>query len=60
MTVTQVPLPLEHLDAADGWRLDDHTREAGRRGLAQARAALAEAGRRAARREAEQGARAAA
>jgi hypothetical protein len=30
------------------WRLDDRTREAGRKGLAEARAALAKAGRRAA------------
>ena len=60
MTALQVPLPLEDLDGADAWRLDDRTREAGRRGLAQARAALAAAGQRAARREADQGIRTAA
>lgn len=36
-------------DTSD-WKLDDHTREIGRRGLAQARAALAEAVRRSAAR----------
>jgi hypothetical protein len=52
-TTTQVRLPLEHPEPAGKWRLDGPTREAGRLGLAQARAELAEAGRRAARREAE-------
>jgi len=55
---TQERLPLagvtevgaDEAAAADvgAWRLDDHTREVGRRGLAEARAALAEAARRAA------------
>ncbi|HZQ57997.1 MAG TPA: hypothetical protein VFA84_08175 [Acidimicrobiales bacterium] len=41
---TQQPLPLRLVD--DDWRLDERTREVGRRGLAEARAALAAAARR--------------
>jgi hypothetical protein len=37
---TQLALRFEAPD--DDWRLDDHTREAGRRGLREARRALAE------------------
>jgi hypothetical protein len=37
----QQPLPLRLV--ADDWRLDEHTRDVGRRGLAEARAALAAA-----------------
>lgn len=38
------------IDRSTGdWRLDDHTREIGRAGVAEARKALAEAARRAAR-----------
>ncbi len=44
--MTQQHLPF--LGADDEWRLDDQTREAGRRGVAEARAALAAAERRAA------------
>ncbi|GAC1318301.1 MAG: hypothetical protein NVSMB12_17000 [Acidimicrobiales bacterium] len=59
-TTTQERLPLagvengvEHgVEDGAGWRLDERTREVGRRGLAEARAALAEAARRAAAREA--------
>jgi hypothetical protein len=40
----QLPLRL----VPDDWRLDEHTRELGRQGLAEARAALAAATRRAA------------
>ena len=39
--------------AADEWRVDDRTREIGRQGLAEARAALAAARRRAEERERE-------
>jgi hypothetical protein len=53
MIVTQPPLPLEALKDAADWRLDERTREVGRRGLADARAALAQARRRAERREAQ-------
>lgn len=54
----QISLPLVEdeaaaLSAEDDWRLDDRTREAGRRGLAEARAALAAAALRAAQRDAE-------
>ncbi|HVM66994.1 MAG TPA: hypothetical protein VMU14_19155 [Acidimicrobiales bacterium] len=42
----QQRLPLRLVD--DDWRIDDHTREVGRRGIAEARAALAAATRRAA------------
>ncbi len=42
---TQERLPLSIVD--EGWRLDQRTREIGRRGLAEARAALAAAVRRA-------------
>ena len=52
MVVTQPPLPLEALKDCE-WRVDERTREVGRRGLADARAALAEARRRADRREAQ-------
>ena len=52
-TTTQERLPLAGVDDIAGWRLDERTREVGRRGLAEARAALAEASRRAAAREAE-------
>jgi hypothetical protein len=45
-TPAQLPLPLRLVD--DEWRIDEHTREVGRRGLAEARAALAAATRRAA------------
>jgi hypothetical protein len=45
-TPAQQRLPLRLV--ADDWRLDEHTREVGRRGLAEARAALAAATRRAA------------
>jgi len=51
-TTTQERLPLPGAAPAE-WRLDEHTREVGRRGLAEARAALAEAARRAAVREAD-------
>lgn len=44
-----LPLGME----ADEWRLDDRTREIGRQGLADARAALEQAARRAEQREAE-------
>jgi hypothetical protein len=50
MRTTQEPLPLEI--AAGEWHLDAHTKEIGRRGLADARAALAEAARRVEEREA--------
>ena len=50
-TTTQERLPLIGVDDGTGWRLDERTREVGRRGLAEARAALAEAARRAAERE---------
>jgi hypothetical protein len=50
VTNTQTHLPLA--DNGAEWKLDDRTREIGRRGLAEARAALAEAARRAAAREA--------
>ena len=40
-TARQQPLPLRLVD--DEWRLDPQTREIGRRGLAEARAALAAA-----------------
>jgi hypothetical protein len=50
---TQDRLPLEGADAAPEWRLDEHTREVGRRGLAEARAALTAAARRVAAREVE-------
>ena len=43
---SQQPLPLRLV--ADDWRIDEHTREVGRRGLAEARAALHAATRRAA------------
>ncbi len=33
---------LRLIDAADSWRLDEHTREVGRKGLAEARKALSE------------------
>jgi hypothetical protein len=52
MVINQPPLPLEALSEAD-WRVDERTRDVGRRGLADARAALAEARRRADRRDAE-------
>jgi hypothetical protein len=52
MVVTQPPLPLDVVPAPD-WRLNEHTRDVGRRGLAEARAALAAARRRAQRRETE-------
>ncbi len=45
-TPSQQRLPLRLV--ADDWRLDEHTREVGRRGLAEARAALQAAARRAA------------
>jgi len=45
-TPTQPTLPLRPV--GDDWRLDEHTRTVGRRGLAQARAALAAATERAA------------
>jgi len=45
-THRQPPLPLGTV--GDDWRLDDRTREVGRRGVAEARAALASATRRAA------------
>jgi hypothetical protein len=45
MTTTQLVL-IE--DRADDWRLDDRTKEVGRKGLADARAALQDAMRRAA------------
>ncbi|GAC1363761.1 MAG: hypothetical protein NVSMB4_19940 [Acidimicrobiales bacterium] len=57
-TTTQERLPLADLSVAEGttdeadrgtWRLDDRTREIGRRGLADARAALAAAAARAER-----------
>jgi len=48
-TASQERLPLTVID---DWRIDPRTREAGRRGLAEARAALAAAGRRAEEREA--------
>lgn len=51
-TTTQERLPLAGVDESVTWRLDNHTREVGRRGLEQARAALAEAARRVAEREA--------
>lgn len=38
-------------EPANGWRIDDHTRELGRRGLASARAALRAARQRALDRE---------
>jgi hypothetical protein len=60
MEITQTQLPLEDTARTDDWHLDDRTREIGRRGLADARAALAEATRRAARRDAERLAKAAA
>jgi len=44
-TPQQPSLPLRLVD--DDWRIDEPTRAAGRRGLAEARAALAEATRRA-------------
>ena len=47
---TQDRLPFADGDG-DGWRLDRATREAGRRGIAEARAALAAAVRRAEQRE---------
>ena len=50
MTNTQTRLPIA--DNGAEWKLDDRTREIGRRGLADARAALAEAARRAAARDA--------
>lgn len=50
---TQERLPLAGVDDPGAWRLDERTREVGRRGLAEARAALAEAARRAAARETE-------
>jgi len=37
-TARQQPLPFRLVD--DDWRLDAHTRDVGRRGLAEARAAL--------------------
>jgi hypothetical protein len=43
---TQLALLLE--SEKDDWRLDQHTRETGRRGVAEARRALAEAMRRSA------------
>jgi hypothetical protein len=49
MTNTQPRLPI---GIADEWRLDEQTKEIGRRGVALARVALAEAARRAAEREA--------
>ncbi|MHB8463391.1 MAG: hypothetical protein ACYDH6_14850 [Acidimicrobiales bacterium] len=42
----------QRLALGDDWRLDDQTREIGRRGLAEARAALEAAARRAEAREA--------
>jgi hypothetical protein len=54
MTATQEPLPLllpSRREKGDDWHLDEHTREVGRRGLAEARAALAAAARRAEARE---------
>jgi hypothetical protein len=47
----------DRLPFGDDWRLDDRTREVGRRGLADARAALEAAARRAEHREAEAQAR---
>jgi hypothetical protein len=44
---TQDTLPFTSGADGDGWRLDRATREAGRRGLAEARAALAAAVKRA-------------
>ena len=52
LSQTQLPLGYDG-DRADEWRLDAHTREAGRRGLAEARAALAAATQRAADRDAQ-------
>ena len=49
MQTTQQPLPIEI--GTEEWHLDERTREIGRRGLAEARAALAEATRRAAERD---------
>lgn len=49
---TQERLPLAGVDEPGAWRLDERTREVGRRGLAEARAALADAARRAAARDA--------
>jgi hypothetical protein len=54
----QPALPLS--PAGDDWRLDPRTREVGRRGLAEARAALAAAARRAEARFPDPGARRAA
>jgi hypothetical protein len=51
MRTKQDRLPLE-IGPGD-WRLDEHTKEIGRRGLAEARAALAEASRRVEQREAQ-------
>jgi hypothetical protein len=52
MKPTQQHLPLDGTGRSAEWRLDARTREVGRRGLADARAALAEAARRSAKREA--------
>jgi hypothetical protein len=53
MHTAQEPLPLEiRTEAQAEWRVDAQTREIGRRGLVEARAALAEARRRALLREA--------
>jgi len=47
MTSNAVQFRLPLAGADDDWRVDQRTREVGRRGLAEARAALAEATRRA-------------
>jgi hypothetical protein len=51
-TPRQEQLPLGAASPDDEWRLDAHHRQIGRRGLAEARAALAAAAQRAAEREA--------
>jgi hypothetical protein len=45
-TMTDQLVLIEHADV--DWRLDEHTKEVGRRGIAEARRALAAAARRAA------------